>query len=239
MYLEKLTHRLTDLMLETPCNDIFIPKYKTIDDKWIAIKNGAMLTLAPGEHPPIQPHWNSYEKIPTRDYSQGGVYTRQQLINMQKAITFGRYQTAIAHKMTMQYRPGDNKNGPLSPTALFPNSDDWLEITSGGIFGTFWGLFTWWASVLTYATTCYFTFKFVTWLIGICYSVKLLQPLYGFCNSIFWSLVPTVFMAAQHREIYAGDNNEAVLRAQRLRQRDRDMQNHQPQAPPMQMYPNP
>ena len=231
-YLERLTHRLSDIIIEIPCDDVFLPKYQTTSGKWITMRNGAMLTVAPGTQPAVQPKWNAYHNIPIKDYAQGGVYTRQQLINMQKAITFGRSQSALSHKFTLQYTPGNTGDGHLSPTEIFPNSQDWVAITSGGIFGAFWSLFNWWAGILTYGTTVYFTYKFITWLISLCYSIKILKPLYGFVQSCFWSMVPNVFIAAQHREIFEDDAEapQAPLRNQRMRQRRNQMD--RPAVPP-------
>ena len=199
MYLERLTRRLSDTKIEKPCEEVFAAKWQSTTGQWFTSQGKVMITSAPGKKAPLKPHWDVEDRIPDQDYSKGGIYSRSQMMRMQRLLAFDRIRQSLSHKMTMQYQPDRTEGGHLKPTNVFPNTADWADIASWGLFGDFWRSVMFWSNLLTGLTTFYFCCKGVSWTLSTLYSFRVLRPFLGGARSVFWALVPDVCANAKYR----------------------------------------
>ena len=198
-FLERLTRRLTTSGIEVPCNPKFLPKFKDLNGRWISVDDKVMHMSPPADRRPITPYWDPSQTKPRSDYSQGGIYTSQQMTSMQQYLDFGRTQVALQNRLTMQYR-ADRSAREVTPTSLFPDPDGWQDIASGYILGGFIGFLKTWGEMVSFALTVWFTVKILLWIWQFSYHFTILRPMHGCCWSLLWSISPTTLFMRQQRQ---------------------------------------
>lgn len=97
LYMEPITHRLTQIGLEIPCHSRFIPKYSNIRGRWIAVSPKIIAAQDPKEFVVVNPTF--LDLTPEQDFSNGGVYDFDELEETQHFMEFSSMTKSITSHM--------------------------------------------------------------------------------------------------------------------------------------------
>ena len=201
MFAERLTRKLTAVGVESECvGSQFIPKYKSLNNGWFTVNQNIIPTTAPQGRTPIEPAWDPKDRVPTTDYSRGGVFSKSDLKKLQHYMQFGQLKKAISNRLVLQFDRTAASAGYISPTSLFPDTDSWQSIADGSILGGFFTFVAKWTEFTSFVLSIWCTYKMFVWAVTFMYRVKVLRPLYGLLHGCFWALVPTAFLFKENQK---------------------------------------
>lgn len=198
-FLEPLTHRITSTAAKVPCVAKFFARYKDYFGRWFVITPRLKTVDAPDklsvELLHRQANFSAFEET---DFSQGGLYSTDEIDSLQNYLEMGRIQNAITIKLAeqaTQLRPEDY----LSPGMLFPP-----HAIPGGSWSTFimgkvWG---WIRSLGEFASIGLAILIIVrtTWyLIKVIVNCKLLYGVHGLSLGLGWAFCTEVLFAHHYR----------------------------------------
>ena len=138
-FLEPVTHRISQKAQEIPCILRFFSRYKDIFDRWFAIT----LTFERTDPPEIVNVQMLNRAINVTyddtDFSQGGIYSKEDIDSLQRYLQMCRLQQASSYKLAPQ--AGNlNPNQVIIPSNLFPSytlpGGSWHTFILGRIWGS-------------------------------------------------------------------------------------------------------
>jgi len=207
-WMEPLTRRLTTAGVQVPCLKMFLPKYKTLYNQWMAA------TPEPMRSPP--PEW----KVPAKalehhffrnrpDFSVGGIYDSKQIAAWQRYLDLSRSGLHVTSLLVMQMNQ-HYKEYPghyIRAEQLFPDMNDPTQWTSRlwsrtVVFLHLWGET---AAILFGLLAMYrMAVSFLSWL----YTVVVLREVHGCSRALFWTPCPDIFLLRQYKEVNKAQDDE-------------------------------
>ena len=199
-FLEPVTHRITKVAKELPCLNGFHAKYRDVFNEWFSVTP----RIVKSEPPEImtlddlgKPRVTSYS--PTEDFSQGGIYSPDQVDELVRYLENGRLQDAVVHQIAGQV--GNLKPGEyITPKQLFPSyaipGGSWHTFILGKIWGTFRSL----GEIFSAFMGTFLVGRFLWFLLKILMNCYFLKGHIGCSKSLFWSLCTDVYYSKRLRK---------------------------------------
>ena len=206
-FLEPLSHRLSSMARETPCVERFFSRYKDIFDRWYAITP----QFVSSESPDIL----DFEKISYKnlmedddtDFSQGGIYTSEQVDSLQNFLEFQRLQDVVTHKLATQagkVAPGQY----ITPNMLFPPyslpGGSWHSFILGKIWGALRGLGEFTSSMIA----LFVILRLLWYIFKVLANCRYLYSVHGFSSKLAWSFCTEVFFTKHYQKACNNDYDE-------------------------------
>ena len=193
--MEPLTHRLTTIASVIPCTAGFQSRYKDLLERWFAVTPRLTTVSRPSEI-----HLSDATKLnKTKDYSfaTGGIYSSEELRQLQRYLEFPRVQNAITYKLAEQaidIRPETY----ISPLNLFPPgslpSGSWHSF----ILGKFWGAIKQLGEVASIFVGVFLLTKTAWGLFKICANGYHLFLKHGISPQLLWACCIEVLFIRLH-----------------------------------------
>ena len=196
-FLEPFSRRITTDSVQVPCNDKLHSKYSTRSGNWI-MATPKILDAKPPE--PTVHKGTRTQFSRDSDWSQGGVYTTEELKAMKNYMEYSRYKDILSYQLARQYQ-GSFHGTDVSSSQLFPN-DPGLQILTRGLFyyvADFVYSFGHWSSIFL---GTYVIFNFFSRLLQSMYRVLVLKDSHGFSAQMLLCLCPDFMMMRKYREDY-------------------------------------
>ena len=192
-YLTRFTHLITTKAVQIPCDTLtlFVPKIQTVYNTWYSILGVVLPTTPPSNSRLITPRWQPKER--DIDFSKGGLYSRKNVRALQEFLELGVMRKGLGNRLLMQSNI-HNQHGHIAPTQLFAISSDWEPISSSSFIGGLMYAIKCYSEFTSVILSFYITYRIIVWVLSMSYKIKLLQPIYGFVHSLFWSLVPDILL---------------------------------------------
>ena len=126
LFLEPLTRRLTAEGIPTPCSSAFPPRYETADGHYITATPS--IAVAPTPHRAdmswalgdAASPWETDPVLAETDFSRGGLYSIEDLQDMQYYMEIPRARQALTVRLSEQAVLSVPKGQPLEPRHIFP-----------------------------------------------------------------------------------------------------------------------
>ena len=183
LFMEPLTHRLSGQGIPIPCSQGYVAKYQNAFGSWTMVTPSILPATPPGD--PFEGQLNAVERIfkDRLDWSEGGIYTEEELNDMHRYRDFPRVQNAISSAIGLQYA-GEGITDHINANELFPDVSAW----STSFFGWIWDrLYDWGnicAAVIGFYTLAGMISTLVKWIIRL----FIVRDFRGFFTTIAWSL---------------------------------------------------
>ena len=140
-YLEPLTHRLSKVATNIKCTPSFFHRYQDVLGRWIAQTPDYKMVANPQEI--VVNSRRNKTRVDTEtppDFSQGGIYTSEDMDAFQAHLEFSRVRDAVINKLANQAADVD-PDGAITPNVLFHDSSLPTGSWSTFILGKIWGWF--------------------------------------------------------------------------------------------------
>lgn len=201
LFLEPLTHRLLRQGIKIPCNDRFLPKFKTIRDQWIMASPQVLEANKPAMLVPAITELNfQLPEFPDIDWSTGGIYTDEDLSAMQNYLEFPRIRQALESHLAWQATQGHyDGNQPLTPSLLFPQQ---FPSLSSYILSGLWSALRKWGEFVSMMIALFFLGKIVVWIIKMFFNCWALVGAHGLTKHLLWSPCPDLLYLFRYRQVH-------------------------------------
>ena len=196
-YLEPFSRKLVADSIPIQCNDKLHSKYMTRLGKWI-MTTPKILDAKPPEPSTSEQARSLFDR--ETDWSQGGVYTTEELKAMKDYIELSRYKDILSYKLTDQYQ-GSLQSDVVRPGQLFPNDPGFQVLTKGLL-----------SCILEYVHSfgkgasiflgLYMITNFFSHTMQAIYRILVLREVHGFTTQLWLCCCPDVMRTRRYRDDY-------------------------------------
>lgn len=197
LFMEPLTHQLSPVGIRIPCSSQFLPKYRNIEGSWLTVGSQH---LTRGGNPLELDKPEQYTVVLDRspDWAHGGIYSRDQLEDMQNYIEFGRAKEALGAQLRMQTR---EEHGSLRSATILSVDNIFPEFTTIGTASYFskrlWTFLHQWGEICSVLIMAATLIRIAIFMIETAYNIALFRSLFGCSIQILWSLCSNIFILKQ------------------------------------------
>ena len=215
-FMEPLTHRVTSTAAEIPCVTSFFARYRDIFGRWFAVTPRLKPTSRPA--PLTVTNMGGIQNISLTkddDFSQGGLYSQNELEALQRYLELGRVQEALTYKLAAQVGR-INAADYISPHQLFPP----YAIPGGSwhtfILGKLWGWLRSFGEFASAMIAIVFIVRFLWFLGKLFFSCRFLHEIHGCSRTLAWAFCSEMLFMFRYRQSRAarGFNNRRRSRQQ-------------------------
>jgi hypothetical protein len=190
LFVEPKTQMLTNVGTEIPCGGPFQPRYQNLNGRWIETSPTLQLAATPINVAELTEDW--YEVMPPDnrklDFTFGGIYDRQAVINIEKFLQTPRATTGVAISLARQSI--HTGLGAMEPGHLFTELED-IRWTFWGQWADFAEKYGGPASITIFSLLC---IRVLTWAGGLRCRCVALSELYKWTTTGLAACFPS-FMA--------------------------------------------
>ena len=176
LFMEPITHRLSKRGITAPCAEKFMPKYQNAQGGWIVATPVIQSTSTPAQ--PSSSKQRTLQLHADIDWSKGGVYTEQELSDMESYLEFSRTREALSFQLARQAQNHYRFSGHIGPGQLFPESPvfkNWKSILWRKIVN----FFHTWGETASVFVSIWILYRVVSMMTGWIYTFFALHNLYG------------------------------------------------------------
>ena len=192
MFLEPYTRRLSQVGAVVPCNEKFLPKFRTLTGQWIMAHPAILAAQTPEDDEALLVTPRNIS-LPEQDFTKGGVYPEDVLNRMRNYISFSNVRDALIFKLAQQTPMQTYANMVITPGDLFPKFDVWAWIKS-----QLWTFLTVWGSIASIFMSIVTIFGVVSWAFHTLLNCFTLHSVHGCDKTLIWSFCLNAFMARQY-----------------------------------------
>jgi len=197
LYMEPLTHRLTRRGITIPCSRQFAAKYRNAHGRWMLASPHLHVTNAPQMPKNFE---EQRELFPTKpDWSRGGIYTSDEMKNMEEYQDFSRTVTALGAKLAQQvtyYGP----MGDIAPHQLFPSLEAQSFFTS--IYSRVITFLHAWGETAAVFISLYTIWRLIATLLQWAYNLFILKDVHGCTSQLLWIPCAGLLLMRKYRADY-------------------------------------
>ena len=192
IFLEPITHRLTNIAAQQPCAAAFAPLYKDVLNQWFQVKPDHFQNIP---EPAILKMPTPYQRNYTEeaDFSRGGVYNQEEIDAMVQSLEFSRIRDAVTTKIAYQTHT-DFSMKYVSPNDMFPN----VALPGGSwqtfILGRLWGFLRSFGEVASAAIATIILSRLIFGFCKIMYHAWIIFNIHGCSKKILWSVFPDTWL---------------------------------------------
>lgn len=183
LFMEPLTHKITTRGVSVPCTDKFLPKYQNAHGQWIMAAPAIHRTSIPKD--PITSKQVDFQLHTDIDWSQGGIYTKEELAQMENYLEFSRTRDAISFQLANQADHSYGYQGSLRPQQLFPDAPafrSWSSIFLKKLLSFLHA----WGETASIFISIWMIWKLLFTLLGWFYNFMVLHNLHGCSRQLLW-----------------------------------------------------
>ena len=215
LFIEPVTHRISQTAQEIPCIPRFFSRYKDLFGRWFALTPKYERTDPPKvlNVQMINRAVNISDDEP--DFSQGGVYNSEDIDSLQRYLELGRLQQAVSYKLAAQ--AGNLDPGQyITPSNLFPShtlpGGSWHAFILGKIWGSLRSL----GEIASVGIATFMIGRLIWYLLKVLMNCHYLYKSHGCTAYLAWAMCTEVLFAYHYRR--------AQVRKTRTRRRQRRQQ---------------
>jgi hypothetical protein len=190
LFVEPKTQMLTNVGTEIPCGGPFQPRYRNLNGRWIETSPSLKLAATPIDVAELTEDWDEVMPPDNKvlDFSFGGIYDRQAVLNIEEFLKTPRATTGVAISLARQSI--HSSLGALEPGHLFTELED-IEWTLWGQWTDFAETYGGPASITIFFLLC---LRLLTWAGGLFCRCVALSELYKWKTTGLAACFPS-FMA--------------------------------------------
>jgi len=211
LFMTPLTHRLTRRGIPAPCVRPFEPKYRNLAGSWTQATPALHNARPPTTLEVAMLHQLEFQ--PT-DFSTGGIYTTEELADMEYVQDFGRAQLDLGARLTVvsgsNYHPTDR----LTAADVFPELGQ-LDIFKRASEQA-WGIFLTWSQISSGLIGAYVFGRGLLFLYTTIMSWLTFRGQMRPCLALLYSLCPTTYLVRQQGRAASDQTTSDNLRDQIL-----------------------
>ena len=197
-FLEPFTRRISTEGVPIRCSDQLHIKYATQSGHWIMVTPKILDAKAPYHPGESDTMITKFDR--EIDWSEGGVYTTEELKSLRRYMEYSRYKDVLSFKLAQQYQ-GSAEDDMINPGDLFPETPGFQALTKGlfSYIMDFIHSFGDWAAIFLGS---YLIVNFTGRLFHYVYRLLVLKEAHGFSLQLFFCCCPELLMLRKYKEDY-------------------------------------
>lgn len=189
LFLEPLTKRLTRTGIPIPCSQHFVAKYRNREGNWVTTTPYVTKAASPRMLPLNQP--DAFVIDRNLDWAFGGIYTREQLEDLQQYMEFSREKQALGAQLVQQ-AAGHQFDQAVGVHQLFPQAFPNMEVT--GWLTRMWSFMHTFGETAAVIITLFGACRLLASIMEALYSFVVLRDVHGCGKSLLWIPCSTLFL---------------------------------------------